>query len=382
MEKLCYIATVPLTIETFVLDIVKYLHQTGEYDISIICAPDEKFGKSLPPYIHYIPVHMKRGISLSGIKAVRQLYKIFKKEKFDYIQYSTPNASFYASIASFLAKAPIRLYAQWGIRYVGAHGTGRMILKLLEKITCMLSTDIRAVSKKNMQFAIDEGLYKAIKARVIGDGGTIGVDLENFDLNKKSEYRQAAREKYGIDDEEFVFGFIGRFSRDKGSNELLGAVKSLCDKGKNIRLAAVGRTEAAAGMDEELMQWAKDSDRVIFIDEVPKQEIHKYYAMFDCYVHPTYREGFGMVLQEAAAMENAIITTDIPGASEVMEADVSCKLVPAGDSQALQNMMLWMLENRDCATELGKAARKRTEQHFERSIMLENIKNDLEATLS
>ena len=382
MKKICYVTTISLTMETFILDAAKYLYKTGEYDISIICAPNKKFEENVPEGIHYIPVCMKRGISLSGVKAIKQLYQIFKKEKFDYIQYSTPNASLYASVASFLAKTPVRLYAQWGIRYIGATGAERLLLKLLEKCTCMMSTGIRAVSRGNMQFAISEKLYKPYKAHVIGDGGTIGVDLERFNLSKKNEYRQKGRKKYNIDDDEFLFGFIGRLSRDKGSNELLCAVKSICEQGKKIKLIAVGRTETTSGMNDEIINWAKTSDKVIFVDEVPKTEIHKYFAMLDCYVHPTYREGFGMVLQEAAAMENAIITTDIPGASEVMESDISCKLVPPRNSKALENMMLWMLNNRESATKLGKAARKRVEQHFERSIMLRNIKKDLDATLS
>ena len=39
-----------------------------------------------------------------------------------------------------------------------------------------------------MEFAIADGLYKAEKAHIIGDGGSVGIDLAQFDLNKNTHY--------------------------------------------------------------------------------------------------------------------------------------------------------------------------------------------------
>ena len=113
MKKICICTTVPSTIRAFILDSVRYIHENTDWDISFICDYDEDFEKSLPEYIHYYPVKMERGISLSGLKAIREFKKIFKREKFDLVQYSTPNASLYASIAANSAKIPVRLYCQW-----------------------------------------------------------------------------------------------------------------------------------------------------------------------------------------------------------------------------------------------------------------------------
>ena len=62
---------------------------------------------------------MERGISLGGVAAMLRMVQIFRREKFDLVQYSTPNASLYASMASWIAGIPVRLYCQWGIAYVG-----------------------------------------------------------------------------------------------------------------------------------------------------------------------------------------------------------------------------------------------------------------------
>ena len=128
MKKICIVTTVPVTLQSFFLDSTRYIRNNTDWDISFICDYDQDFEKSLPDYIHYYPVKMERGVSLSGLKAIREFKKIFKREKFDLVQYSTPNASLYASIAANSAKIPVRLYCQWGIVFAGFSGIKRKSL--------------------------------------------------------------------------------------------------------------------------------------------------------------------------------------------------------------------------------------------------------------
>ena len=133
MKKICICTTVSITLKTFVVETAKYLHENCGYDITLICNEDEKFEKSLPEYLHFIPVHMARGIDLSALKSIKQFMQIFKEQKFDMVQYSTPNASMYASIAAKSAKIPVRLYCQWGMVYVTMSGIKRKIFKTIER---------------------------------------------------------------------------------------------------------------------------------------------------------------------------------------------------------------------------------------------------------
>ena len=381
MKKICYITTIPGTIRTFILDLARYLKREKKYDITFICDYDADFARSISGEFNYIPVKMSRGIDLNCMKTILQLRRIFKKQHFDYIQYSTPNASFYSAVALWGINDAVKLYAQWGIRYVGAPGFGRLILKQFEKITCRLTPNVRAVSKKNMAFGIKEKLYSVDKVKVIGNGGTIGVDMSVFDISRKDEFNKQIRNEYKIKDDCFVFGFIGRASRDKGINELLAAYKHLHDMGYNSKLILVGTFEYSGELRAELLSWAEECNDVIIAGRFPREEVPKFYAAFDCYVHPTYREGFGMVLQEAGAMGNAIITTDIPGASEVMEKDISCKIVSPRNSGELMAEMEYMIKNRTAAESIGQAAYARTKKLYERSVMIHNIVQDIEALL-
>ena len=79
MKKICICTTVSITMKTFVVETAKYLHENCGYDITLICNEDEKFEKSLPEYLHFIPVHMARGIDLSALKSIKQFMQIFKE---------------------------------------------------------------------------------------------------------------------------------------------------------------------------------------------------------------------------------------------------------------------------------------------------------------
>ena len=372
MKKICFVTTVSLTMKAFVLETAKYLHNEGGYDVTLICNNDDEFAASLPEYIKFIPVSMARGVDLSVFSSILAFIKIFKEQKFDMVQFSTPNASLAASIAAKICKVPVRLYCQWGIRYVGFGGVARKIFKFIEKIVCKNATHINAVSPMNMEFAVNEGLYKAKKAAVVGRGGTIGVDLTNYDFSKKSQWRKEIRQKNGLDENDFVFGFSGRVSADKGCKELFTAFKKLSEEKENVKLFIAGPIDDKSGTEDEIFTWAKNSDNVVFTGQIENKEMCYQYGAMDVLVHPTYREGFGMVIQEAAALGCPVITTDIPGASEVLENGVSCLLVKPADWESLYEKMNEICEDREKANEMGENARLFTEEHYERSIMLKN----------
>ncbi|WP_078428898.1 glycosyltransferase [Alkalihalobacterium alkalinitrilicum] len=117
-KKICVVTTTSITIKPFLIEQLQFLYQNG-YDITVVCDYDKKLKRELPHYIHYKPIRIRRGVDgLGALKSMYLLYQLFKKEKFDIVQYSTPNAAFYASFTSWITRIPVRLYCQWGIRYV------------------------------------------------------------------------------------------------------------------------------------------------------------------------------------------------------------------------------------------------------------------------
>lgn len=316
MKKICFVTTVSATLKAFVIDTAIYLHEKGGYDITFICDKDENLNTILPSYIKYIPISMKRGLRISGIFSFINLLRILKRERFDMIQYSTPNASFYASIASKIVNTPIRLYCQWGICYVGFTGIKRKCFKNIEKIICCFSTWIEPDSFGNRCFSIKEGLYKKTKSSVIWNGSASGVNLKKFDIAYKNKWRNDIRDKYKLKSDTVVLGYVGRITRDKGINELLQAYKTYLVANLNSVLMLVGNIEYNANLDCKLYQWSKEEKRVIYCGH--NDNIEKFVAAMDVFILPSYREGFGTSVIESQAMGVPVIVSNIPGPTEAM----------------------------------------------------------------
>lgn len=375
--RICALTTISKTMDCFVVENMKNLSKNG-YDITLVCNMEEGFKERNDSYAQCINLPMSRGASIKDLIVMPfKLASVFKKNKFDVVYYTSPNVSLYAGLGGILAGVKTRIYCQYGIRYISFTGAKRALFKFVEKLTCTFATHIRSASPKNMQTAIDEHLCKKEKISVVGIGGTIGVDLSKCDLIDKEEKRRELRDRYGINQNDFVFGYLGRINADKGTNELITAFCEMCKERDDISLCLVGMIDVGNRVSEKNMALVKQNEKIFFTGNVPLEEVYAHLAIFDALVHPTYREGFGMVLQEAMGMRLPIITTDVTGPSEVVEKDVSGILVRPANAEDLRAAMQRVLEDDELRESLAQSGRLRAEKYFDRPIMLENILEDL-----
>lgn len=375
MKKICFITTISTTLESFVLPVANYISQNTDWKIYMVCDKDSEFQSKLSSNINYIPVTMKRGVSLSAIRSIIQLKQIFRCEKFDLIQYSTPNASLYASLAGKITKTPVRLYCQWGMAYVGMSGIKRMIFKMLEKVICSMSTWIEPDSRSNLKFAHSEKLYKEEKGSVVGNGSACGVKFEKFDVSLKEEYRRQMREMFGIPERAFVFGFVGRITRDKGINELLLASRRILEEYPNTFFLILGAEEGIHTLNAEMYEWSRGCKNFIYTGNV--DNVEQYLSAMDCYVLPSYREGFGMSTIEAEAMEVPVVVTDIPGPIDAMQENITGKIVKKADWKSLYDGMIEMYKMDDVKRlAMGKAGRSFVLDNFKQEELFKLILQD------
>lgn len=366
MTKICYVVTVSLTIHAFFIPQLKYLAEHG-FDVSVICTPDETIKDALGEKITYIPLDIPRGISVFGsLKAIHELKRIFQKEHFDIIQFSTPNAALYASIAAKQSGCPVRNYHLMGLRYLGASGFSRFLLKSIEKIACNNATAIECVSKSNMELGIREGLFPREKATVVWNGSSGGVDLKKFDYTKRQQWRSEVRRELSYREDAFVYGFVGRITRDKGINELLKAYFQL---DTDAKLLLVGPMEDTQALDAGLLEKAKNHPGVQFHNTVA--DIERYFAAMDVLVLPSYREGFGNVVIEAGAMGTPAIVSNIPGPTDTVDRDKTALVVPVKAAGALAEAMKRIREL-DFIT-MGQNATAFAKDRFDSEVLCEKI---------
>lgn len=374
MKKICFVTTVSITVRAFLMPLIHYLDKNTDWELTVICDEDPALKELLPEQVRFIPVSMKRGISLRGIGAMMEMAKIFRREKFDLVQYSTPNASLYASMAAKLAGVPVRLYCQWGIAYVGFQGMKRKVFKAVEKFVCKLSTQIEPDSFGNLNFSHSEKLYSPKKSCVIWNGSASGVSLEKFDIGQKQQWREQIRARLGIGEQSFVYGFIGRITGDKGINELFTAYQQLLQRQPDTYLILVGMAEKEETLEPALYQWAKENSRVIFCGF--STEVEKYIAAMDVYILPSYREGFGSAVVEAEAMGVPVVISDIPGPRDAMVENVTGLVVKKADPESLYEAMLQMKSDEALRQQLGEAAYELAKDKFEQKQLMNCIMQD------
>ncbi len=371
-KKICFVVTVSMTVDQFLRFGFDEFHKNG-YDISLICDMDEEYIAGLPDYVHPFPIKMSRGIDPSGlVKAIKTMKRIFAENKFDIVQYSTPNAAFYASIAAKKAKVPIRLYCQWGLVYLGFSGLKRTIFKTIEKIICKKSTDVQPDSKGNLDFCRENGFYNAEKSRVVWNGSANGIDINKFDYSNKEIWKKQIRQEYNIPDNKIILGFLGRVGKDKGFEELMAAFKSLKSKYPDIVLLYVGPNEKPDTVNSEYLKYFEECPDIIYtggwVDDA-----ERYLSAMDIFLFPSYREGFGNVVIEAEAMGVPVVVSDIPGPQNGMVDGVTGFKVPARTVEPLVEKTSLLIEDEALRQKFGKAGAKFVVENFDSRVLIKKI---------
>lgn len=357
--------TIPLTIKAFFIPQLKYLAENG-FEVTVICSFDKNLQQMLGANVRYIPVEIPRGISVQGsIVAIEKLKMIFKKEQFDLIQYSTPNAALYSSIAAKKAKCKVRNYHLMGFRYLGAGGIGRILLKAIEKFTCKNSTSIECVSNSNLNIGVQDGIFPKDKAVVVWNGSTGGVDLNRFNFSERKKFRNEIRKMYQIRENEFVYGFVGRITKDKGIDEILESF----NRTEGAKLMLIGNAEGVDTLNQELYQKSLRDERIIYTGNV--DNVEKYFAAIDVLLFPSYREGFGNVVIEAAAMGTPAIISNIPGPIDAVKPEITALVVQDHDVEGLFAAMRG-IRSRDYE-KMGQFAKDYVCTHFDNVVLCEKI---------
>jgi len=369
--SLCIITTIAGSIKAFYRGQIDALNEAG-FKTAVICAYDAELASQLPAETDYLPVNFSRVISpFKDIITLWQLFRLFRKRKFDIVQYSTPKAALIASFSAFAARVPIRIYILWGLYYTGKRGVGRFMLKLFEKIICSLSTNIVPIAHEMIAFAESEGLAPAAKCEVMLNGSAKGVDLLLFDPDKQHEARKQIREQYKIPSDAVVIGTVARLTGDKGICELVTAFERIAQDINSVYLLVVGQQEEKDRLPVHIEQALNKHSRIRAVGR--QNNPIPYFAAMDIFCLPTYREGFGEVNLEAQAMKLPAVSTNIIGPRESIADGQTGFLVEPRNSESLIKPLRALILDASLRKQMGDKARKRVEQMFDQKDMIEAV---------
>ncbi len=273
-------------------------------------------------------------------------------------------------IAARLVAVPVRIYHIHGMPYMTAMGSKRVLLKMTEKISCALANQVLCVSHSMREVAVREGICPAGKIKVLLGGSINGVDADGrFHPERVGEAGSQTRAAYNIPKDAQVVGFTGRIVRDKGLVELMDAWKVLREEFPALYLLVVGTFEAQDRVPAETERRLREDPRICLTGQ--QRETPPFYAAMDILAFPTYREGFGNVAIEAAAMEVPVVGTRITGCVDAVADGETGILVPPRDAVALADALRMYLSNEDLRRRHGQAGRARVLREFRQETIWE-----------
>jgi glycosyltransferase involved in cell wall biosynthesis len=360
MPKICVLAATPLTVHFFLKPhLVEF---SRHFDVTLACNP--KNDAYLPPLdlpVHQIAVGIERKISpLRDLITLFELIKLFRRERFDLVVSVVPKAGLLGMSAAFLAGVSCRVHIFQGEVWASRRGFMRGLLKSMDKLTAKLATHVLAVSPSEKQFLEEQGVARPGQIRVLGSGSISGVDMLRFrpDMEARSSIRQAR----AIPDDAVVCLFLGRLTADKGVFDLVQAFALCAKSNPRLWLILVGPDEDGVGHLLLSTLVGEAAGRVIVEGFTHTPE--RYIAAADFLCLPSYREGFGMVVIEAAAVGIPSIGSRIYGVSDAIVEDETGLLVPAGDAPKLATALARLARNDALRARLASAGRMRIENEF------------------
>ncbi len=161
--------------------------------------------------------------------------------------------------------------------------------------------------------------------------------------------------------------FVGRLAAVKGVAVLLRAIAELTPRHPDLHLTLIGEGTEQESL-EELAQELGITEQITFAGPKTQSEVAEALAASDVFVLPSFAEGVPVVLMEAMASRQPVITTRIAGIPELVEDGVNGRLVPPGNISALAEAIEELLSAPDIRTKMGQSGRSKVEAEFNAGI--------------
>ena len=388
MSKILYVTTISMTLDYFLKGTMTELVKAG-HEVVAVSSPGEWMAavKALEG-VKVVEVPMERRIApFKDLRSLLRLYKVLREERPDIVHSFTPKAGLLAMMASKFAGIKVRIHTFTGLVFPTSTGLKRRLLMTTDRLTCACATNIIAEGQGVRNDLLSAGITHK-EVRVLGHGNIRGIDLERYD--RTPEIMQLA-EKLRVPDA-FTFLFVGRLVRDKGIAELCEAFHHIsiggqdlprrpftrigreaqgdwgasCRRTSRTRMVLVGPFEDDVDpVPEETRRYIERTPEIITTGEIKGPELLAWFAASDCFVLPSYREGFPNTVIEAGAMGLPSIVTDINGSREIISDGINGLVVPPKNVEALSEAMKKMLIDSDFRERAASVSRDMIASRFE-----------------
>ncbi len=354
-----FLTSHPMSVVSFFLPHIRILNDI--FNIQVLANTNEESllqQRGVNLIIENIP--LLRPISLwLDFKVLWILFKRFKHANISAVHTVTPKAGLIGIAAGRLAGVPIRIHSFTGQVWVTRKGLMRWVLKTADKLIAKMATDLLVDSPSQQAFLIEQGVLSTKHSVVLGSGSICGVNTDRFCPSASA--REAVRNELNTLPNTLVCLYLGRLNRDKGVLDLATAFGNIALAYPNVELWVVGPDES--NWFEQMQALLGDANnqvkRVGFT-----QEPERFMQAADLFCLPSYREGFGSSVIEAAACGVPALVSRIYGLTDAVAEGLTGWMHEAGNVQDLTQQLNTLFANSADLASRGQAARRYAETVF------------------
>ena len=218
------------------------------------------------------------------------------------------------------------------------------------------STFLKLLLKRADKIIITQPSYLESSPYLLDYQDKIEVIPNGVDVDKFRPITSTNNNNYTI----FFLSVLDEFHRYKGLDYLLKSIQIVKKEIPNLKLI-VGGKGVLVDYYKKISVSMGLGDNVEFKGFIRDDELVNYYNQADLFVLPStssLQEGFGIVALEALACQTPVITTDIVGVAEDLDAVNGGVVVPPKDSQRLAEKIILLLKDEELRKEMGEHGRK------------------------
>jgi sugar transferase (PEP-CTERM/EpsH1 system associated) len=263
--------------------------------------------------------------------------------------------------AARLARVPIAVHSEHGYELDMLAGLPKR-RRVFRRVAYEMADAVVAVTHELRDYHAHQAWVTPERIRVIYNG----VDTERF--SARPDMRASVRTKFGLAENMFVVGTVGRMVPIKDHPTLLRATQILLSRGIQVHALLVGSGPELQNNLQVVKVSPELKRHVTFVGD--SDEVPELLNAMDAFVLPSISEGMSNTLLEAMAVGLPVIATSVGGNTEVIEENRSGWLFTPRDAEILASRLAVLASREDLRRQYGAAARHRAVEHFSLECML------------
>lgn len=300
-------------------------------------------------------------------RCLRELTALFRRERFDLVHTHSSKAGILGRRAAYCAGVPTIVHTIHGMSFNRTQGSvTRRMYRALERRAGRVTTAFLSVADAMTRQAVEAGLGPPEKFTTIHSG------MDTHAYAPHEGQRRAIRAEWNISEQDVVVGTIARLFRNKGYDEMVGAMASAVERCNRLRFVWVGDgpdRDRYTAMLRRMGLW----ERVRLTGLVRPEEIPPLIAGFDILAHASRWEGLPRAVVQGLLMEVPVATFDNDGAPEVIVDGETGILARFGEVGGLADAIVRLAGDPALRWRMGVAGRRLCLARFDAERMVDAI---------